>query len=352
MAEDVRGHALVAKRRAACAGLLGVLGDKALDGVAAQPGTAPARERRGLRVTGALSEPGAHQPDSVAGQRCTPILAALAVATHVSTGRELDVGAAQADEFRHAQAGLETEEQERMVAPTEPGGAIGLGEDCLDLGAIECCHEPPGGAFGWDGEDTLAEASVSRLVENGEPEERVNGREPSVSCSRTVCAPLLEVIEKGADERGVDVGEEQVRGTLSQVLVGESEQEPEGVAVGRNGIRARGLLSLESRGEERLEEASEERHRPSLPARSNRAVATSSNSGTAVRYQYVVDGPMWPRYVDRVGSFASTLSPARCQRSTVCTAKVCSLCRARHNEQRRANCDGSCVPPRERGTTW
>ena len=68
-----------------------------------------------------------------------------------------------------------------------------------------------------------------------------------------VATLLLEVIEERADERRVDVRQEQSDGALPTLRLRESEEQPECVAVGGDRVRTRPSLPLETVGEERFE---------------------------------------------------------------------------------------------------
>lgn len=97
------------------------------------------------------------------------------------------------------------------------------------------------------------------------------------------------------DQRCVEVVEVQQAG-LGAGLVGRVlEQQPEGVAVGGDRVRAGVALAHQPVGEERLQARGESGHDsdPVWPAR--RAAASSINSGAALRYQYVPAGWTCPR---------------------------------------------------------
>ena len=59
------------------------------------------------------------------GERGDPFFAAFAVAAQVGAGAELDVRAAQPGELGDAQAGLDGDEQQGVVAAADPGGRSG-----------------------------------------------------------------------------------------------------------------------------------------------------------------------------------------------------------------------------------
>jgi len=99
---------------------------------------------------------------------------------------------------------------------------------------------------------------------------------------------LFEVLQELPDERGVEVGEAEVAGCLAGLALGEGEQEPAGVAVGGDRVRAGLLLPGQPVGEEALQDGGQVGHdasRPSCPAGSSLAAARARSSGTAERYQ-------------------------------------------------------------------
>src|SRR6266498_540963 len=141
----------------------------------AEPGPPDAAEQEVGTDCATLGDPRAKHARRRAGQRRAALLTTLAVAANVGAGAEGEVVDPQPGKFRQAQAGLDGEEEQRVVAATESGG-------------------------------------------------RVWRREARVACPDAVAALLLEVIEEGADERRVDVREEQGGRRLADVLLGETEE--------------------------------------------------------------------------------------------------------------------------------
>src|SRR5205085_5014154 len=109
-------------------------------------------------------------------------------AAQVGAGGQHDVGAAQCGELGDAEAGLNAQEQERMVASAEPRRAIGCREQRLDLDARERRDEATGAALRRNGEHSLAGAAVGRFLESDEAEERMDTGESRVARSRAVAA--------------------------------------------------------------------------------------------------------------------------------------------------------------------
>ena len=72
----------------------------------------------------------------------------------------------------------------------------------------------------------------------GEAEERVDRREAGVAGLDAAAAVVLQVLEERADQRGVEVLEVELRRRLAGPLLRKAEQQPEGVAVCGDGVRA------------------------------------------------------------------------------------------------------------------
>src|SRR6266545_218290 len=168
----------------------------------AEPGPPDAAEQEVGTDCATLGDPRAKHARRRAGQRRAALLTTLAVAANVGDG----------------------EEEQRVVAATESGGRVWRCEERVDFGGGEEGDEVTVEALLRDGEDALDQSRVRWLAAGREAEERVDRREPRVACPDAVAALLLEVIEEGADERRVDVREEQGGRRLADVLLGETEE--------------------------------------------------------------------------------------------------------------------------------
>jgi hypothetical protein len=69
---------------------------------------------------------------------------------------------------------------------------------------------------------------VSGFAERGEAEEGVDGGEAGVAAADAVPALAFEMVEEGADECGVEVGQIQLGGRFAEPGLRGSEQQPEG----------------------------------------------------------------------------------------------------------------------------
>jgi hypothetical protein len=177
----------------------------------------------------------------------------------VRTGAEHDIGAAQADQFGDAQSGLQGHKEHGVVAPSDPGIAIGCGEQGLHLIAGQEVDGIAVVALVRHGEDALDERGVCRLLQGDIAKEGVQRGQPRVAGACLVAPTAFQIIEKARDQRGIEIGEADCRGRLLQPQLHEREQQPKGVAVGGDGMRAGLPLLHQTLGEERLEQVSDGR---------------------------------------------------------------------------------------------
>ena len=96
-------------------------------------------------------------------------------------------------------------------------------------------------------------------------EQGVDGGEPLAAGPAGVVPLVLEHGQEAADRRGADVGEVEVGRPGAGLLPDPREQQPERVAVGRDGVRAGAALGGEVAGEERLNGGGESGHRKVPP---------------------------------------------------------------------------------------
>jgi hypothetical protein len=99
------------------------------------------------------------------------------------------------------QACLGCEQQQGVIAASEPCRAIGHGKDRLDLEPRQEMHLTLVVALARHREDSLDKGAMGRLVEGRELEEGATGRQARVACP-DVGAPLrLEISEERADKK-------------------------------------------------------------------------------------------------------------------------------------------------------
>jgi hypothetical protein len=98
------------------------------------------------------------------------LLSAFAQAVDVRAGAQADVGAGECGEFGNPKAGLDSQDQQGMIAAPGPGRGVWGGEKCGGLGFGEVGDEPAIEAFGRDCQDALDHGRVLWMAQGGEPE--------------------------------------------------------------------------------------------------------------------------------------------------------------------------------------
>jgi hypothetical protein len=94
---------------------------------------------------------------------------------------EMDGIPVEADQLGEAQASLGREQQQGVVATSEPCRPIGRRKDRLDLGACQEMHLPLVVPLAWYREDALNERAVGRLLERHETKEGADGGQTQVA---------------------------------------------------------------------------------------------------------------------------------------------------------------------------
>ena len=109
-------------------GRSGVFGDEALHGSAADPAAAARGEQRIGGGAFAFFHPDAEYGRGLFAKRGASPLPSLAGAVEVCAGAEHDVAVAQPGQLRDAQAGVDGDVEEGVVAPPGPGAAVRRGQ--------------------------------------------------------------------------------------------------------------------------------------------------------------------------------------------------------------------------------
>src|SRR5271157_2021027 len=112
-----------------------MLGQKRLDTVGAEPTPMHVGEQCARAAACRFLEPGLESSPRVRSQRRASFLSTFANASHMRAGADMDGIPVEANQLGEAQARLSSEQQERVIAASEPCCAIGNGKDRLDLGA-------------------------------------------------------------------------------------------------------------------------------------------------------------------------------------------------------------------------
>jgi hypothetical protein len=98
-----------------------------------------------------FGEPNPQCGNGLPDERGRTLLASFAVTSDVRAVLvEVNVAAGQRDQFGDPQPGLAGQQQQGVVAASPSGGAIGSGQQGIDLGGGEETHHGPVAAFRWD----------------------------------------------------------------------------------------------------------------------------------------------------------------------------------------------------------
>src|ERR1700691_2749161 len=96
-------------------------------------------------------------------QRCAALLAAFADHAHVSTGADDQVLPRGGGDLREPR--LDSRQDKRVVAPSEPGALIRSGEQGIDLWTREKADQGAGESLAGDSEDALDLCRMRRQLE-------------------------------------------------------------------------------------------------------------------------------------------------------------------------------------------
>jgi hypothetical protein len=125
-----------------------------------------------------------------------------------------------------------------VVAPSGPSSPIWRSKQCVDFRSAQEWHQCPREALGWNSQDALDLRCAGGILEGHIAKEGVDGCQAKVSRSWCNVANLLEVIEESRYQRGIDVFQHQRRGCAVQMPLRELQEQPKGVAVRSDRVRA------------------------------------------------------------------------------------------------------------------
>jgi hypothetical protein len=127
----------------------------------------------------------------------------------MSTRPELNVLRMQVGQFGDPEAGLDREHQEREISAARPRVVISNGEDRFDLLLHQKSNQSPVVPFPGHGQNPLNQSDLGWLLEGHEAEEGMDGRQANISASRTISALLLQMVQEGQDQLGIQVLDSQ-----------------------------------------------------------------------------------------------------------------------------------------------
>jgi hypothetical protein len=84
-------------------------------------------------------------------------------------------------------------------------------------------------------------------------EEGANGGQAKVATAAAIVSMFLQLIEKGSDERGIEIFQGELAWHFFQLSLCEEQEQTEGITVGSDGMRTGMALSHQAICEEGLE---------------------------------------------------------------------------------------------------
>jgi hypothetical protein len=92
-----------------------------------------------------------------------------------------------------------------VVAPPDPDVAVGRLQQGGGLGSVQVRDDAAMGALVGYRQYPLDRGGMSRLAVGGVAEERPDCRQPGIAGPHAVAALVLEVLEEGADQLGIEI---------------------------------------------------------------------------------------------------------------------------------------------------
>src|ERR1039458_9225491 len=123
-----------------------------------------------------------------------------------------------------------------MIATAAPGALVGGPEERFHLRMSQESDQPPGLAFIRNSKDLLNARYLGGFLVRSKPEKGTDGSQTQIASARTILTALFTVIQKGTDDRGIDILPSELRRLSSPLLLHELEQELEGVAIAGNRV--------------------------------------------------------------------------------------------------------------------
>jgi hypothetical protein len=125
---------------------------------------------------------------------------------------KMDIGALKADQLGHTQTCLRSKPKQRIVTPSGPSRPLGDGKQCVQFWFSQERNESSVEALGRNGEHTLDYAGVLGMAKRGVAEQRADRSQSSITGAHSILPLVLEVVEEGANQWGVEVVDLQLRG--------------------------------------------------------------------------------------------------------------------------------------------
>ena len=297
VAQRMRRDPLRSKARAGTRCSKAVLADQIFERITAEPLTPDRREQRPI-VIRMIAHPRLEQLGGIAAKRCASFLPALAQAADMRACAQRHIAATQANQFRGPQARLERKQEQRVIPPSCPCRTVWSREQRRDLLCIKERHRAFHITLVRHRQNALAVEQPGRIGHRDIAEERADRGKPGVAAARAVAPRRLGVDEEVGDQIGIDILNREFDRGFAMPRTREPHEQAERIAVACDRVRAGFHLDAQPVGEEALDQRRQgcSAHWSISPSPEvARAIARSSSSGTASRYQNVLSGSLCPR---------------------------------------------------------
>jgi hypothetical protein len=154
-------------------GRCNVLGHQALQCVGTETSAAGTGRDRIVELPALLRQPSLEDGRNVGAQRRASHLAAFPEATNMSADAEFDIAPAKGCDFAVAEAGLNGDEQQSLVPPSDPCTGIRSSHERCSLFVGQKFDRPTHETLRRESEDTLALQGQRRFMNGHELEEGV-----------------------------------------------------------------------------------------------------------------------------------------------------------------------------------
>ena len=143
----------------------------------------------------------------------------------MGTDAEVNISAVQSDQFRDTQSRLNSERKPGIVASTCPGCPVWRSQQGFDFSLVEEGNQSSLESLLGNGKHSLDSGGVFGVTKRRVAEQGSNRSKPGVASARTVSPLAFEMVEKGADQRGVKVINVQLRRFNAQSIRREAQQQ-------------------------------------------------------------------------------------------------------------------------------
>ena len=125
---------------------------------------------------------------------------------------EVDIAAAQADQFGGAKAGLHREGEQRRVAPPGPGHSSRGGEKGAQFRLGQEGHQPPIKALRRDRQNPFDDGGMVGMPKCRVLKPGTDRGKPGIAGAHAVFPVLFQMVEEGADQRRIEIVNLQLEG--------------------------------------------------------------------------------------------------------------------------------------------